>query len=293
MAMSLDDHYDSIIWVNLTVVIIYIAIKYLPLLVYIVKLCIDKCKYERSEGTTYDVSLLCCIFLVFGKQLESKKSDKKHRIFLQNARYSPRWWQITVLHIVVMGSAVIALGSALDLTLFAMTYVCTEDPNIDCYPQLIGENDTSLNITVDSPIQDCSFWNSDGVSERVTFLCFQKFFNLEQFLAVCGGIMALNIIALRTVMGLLISIKQKCSPNTNSTRLRCVRIFAIIITELIQAVVLLLHLVLGVTRISADSNMDAPETIFLTMNSAEIAIIFGTLATLLWLPWEKYIQESD
>ena len=238
--------------------------------------------------------------MVFGKQLDVKEepTEKEHKLYLRNIWYSSRCWQITVLHIAVFESVVLALGSALDLTLFAVTYVCTEDPNIDCYAQSIYGNDTSLNITVDSPIQDCSFWNSDGISEKVTFLCFQRTYSFEQFLAYSGGILVFTIILIRTALGILLSLKQywmKKFSQSTSTCLLGVRISSIFVAEVILAVLLLLHLVLGTTKVyvSADGIMDDPDIMFLTSNLADIVILCGTITTLLWLPWEKYMTTNN
>ena len=47
-------------------------------------------------------------------------------------------------------------------------------------------------------------------------------------------------------------------------------------------------LVLAVTRLTVDSTDDSPERTFLAMYAAEILVIFGITATLIWLPWEEY-----
>lgn len=316
MAMSLQSYYDSIVWLNLSVFILYFLIKYVPLSVYTMYLLVQlfkKCKQRNSpptpnqEGEQNNSSptsnqeeaptLPCLVLLVFGKQLGTKYATKKHKIYITDMECSPRIWQLAVFIIIILESTLLALGSALDLTLFEVTHVCTEDPYIDCFPQLINkDNQTNLTISVDRPIQDCSFWNSESILETVTFVCFQRYFNLEMFLGIAGGLVAFALIVLKTTIGLLIWLTRLCIRKSGkSTGCTCTYIthwIFIGVALVIEAVVVVLQLVLGVTKISADGTSDTPESVFLTMHNSEILVVVGTVATLLWLPWEQYVKHQ-
>jgi hypothetical protein len=299
--MSLLNYYDRIVWVNLAIYILYFIIKYLPAVVYffiwLVKCC-RKSNYSSSNSTGPPLPWL--LLLVFGKQLGIKmNTNKLHRIFLRDTKVMSRSGQIMVFYVLIFGSVVLALGSALDLTLFSPSHICTEDRNIDCYPQLIRGANATTNLTMlisdidtlSRPIPDCSYWNSEGVSSQVTFLCFQnKYFNFELFMAITGGLLAFAFIILNASIGFLLRITRSCMSKITSVPILAVRVIAIIVAVIVELVMALLCLVLAVVRTSVDEVEDDPGVVFLTMHASEILVIVGIVATLLWLPWEEYVK---
>ena len=303
MSVSLHDYYDRMVWVNLTVYIAYFLLKYVSGVVLGVISVIRKCRRSHSqpqpstsgnEAASKRPSLPCLVLLVFGKQLGLKDASKLHKLFIKDTDILCHCGQITVFYIVILGSVVLALGTALDLSLFSVTRVCTEDPIIDCYPQLLNDtvNATGLDISVDKPIQDCTFWNSVGVSNRVTFMCFQHFFNFDYFLAVSGGLLAFAFIVLNAMTGFLLRVTQ-CSVNKlKPLHMLVIRIFLIVVTVLVDIALAILCLVLGVDNVTPDSINDSPATVFLAMHSSVILVVVGTIATLLWLPWEEYVKHQ-
>jgi hypothetical protein len=56
----------------------------------------------------------------------------------------------------------------------------------------------------------------------------------------------------------------------------------------VEVIFAILGLVFGATGSTVDSTDDTPELTFLTMHTAELLLLFGAVATLLWLPWETY-----
>ena len=295
--MSLLNYYDRIVWVNLTIYILYFIIKYLPAVIYffiwLVKCC-QKDKGSPSKNTS--LPLPWVLLLVFGKQLGLKDASKLHKIILRDTAVMSRSGQIMVFYVIILGSIVLALGSAFDITFFSPSHICTEDPSIDCYPQLIsdtmGANATNLTMPVDisQPILDCSYWNSPGVSSQVTFTCFQReFFNFELFLAITGGLLAFAFIALNVSIGLLLRITRSCMNKITSVPILAVRVTFIIIFIIVELAMAILCLVLGVVNVTADTVDDDPGVTFLTMHASEILVIVGIVATLLWLPWEEYV----
>ena len=290
--MSLHNYYDRIVWVNLSIYMLYFIIKYLPAILYpIVRLINQKCSNSSSNST---LPLPWILLLIFGKQLGLRDASKLHKIFLKDTKVFSRCGQITVFYIVILGSIVLALGSAIDLTLFSVSHICTEDPNIDCYPQLIsGANESNLTMPIDisQPILDCSYWNSEGVSRQVTFACFQRDdFNFELFLAITGGLLAFAFIALNAAIGLLLQVTRSCMTKVDMKTMFGIRVVVIVLAIIIELVMAILCLVLGVTSRTADSTNDDPGVIFLTMHASEILVIVGVVATLLWLPWEEYVK---
>ena len=280
--MSLDQFYNRVVYLNLAIYAAYILIKYVlgPILL---------CAYVKQDDAVLNLQWM--VHLTFGKLIGTKNTTLP-KISLQNeTKKMSRHGQVVLLFIIMAAFVVLAVGTALDLSLFSRSHICTEDANIDCYPQLIsGMNSTGLNITTDEPIQDCAFWNSEGVSDRVTFVCYQKEFNFELLLVATGGLLALAFCVMKTTIGLLLTLTRflakKC--RCNDKFLYIIRIISAISLSIVEVILVVVCLVLAVTRLTVDSTNDSPEITFLAMYAAEILVIFGITATLIWLPWEEY-----
>ena len=138
MARALSDYYGRIVGVNLTIYFLYFLCKYpigsILLLYNVIK---QKRIYgaERSPDRNESKSLPWLLILAFGKQLGLKDASKLHKLHIKTMGAMSYWGQIAVFYVIIIGSAILALGSALDLTLFSPSHICTEDPSIDCYPQ--------------------------------------------------------------------------------------------------------------------------------------------------------------
>ena len=201
---------------------------------------------------------------------------------------------IIILFTIIATFGLLAVGSALDLTLFSVTHACTEDPNIDCYPRPIRDaKDAGLNITTDKPIEDCGPWNSEGVSDKVTFVCYQFVLNVELFLAVIGGLSTVFVFTMRATIKVLLSISVRiynyCTGKCGKC-LKAVWYVLVVITSAIELLLAIMGMVLGATGTSVDSTNDTPEVVFLATHATEILLVFGIIATLLWLPWDKYAK---
>ena len=306
MVLSLEEYYDLVFWINYVVYLAYFLIKYvLAPIVWAVLEYADRKKKKSSCLSNFAQLTQWFVLLIFGKQLAVKqlheRDDNNVPTFtLRKRRLS--YGATMVLFVLILSFFVLAVGSALDLTLLFVTHICTEDPNIDCYPQLIsGANDTGLNITIDEPIQDCSFWNSEGVSNRVTFVCYQFVFNVELFLAVIGGLLAFFIYAIKTTIGVFMFLTVCClgvciddsedKKGCTCRRCWCVnRIVLAILVSVIEIVLAIVCLVLGATGSTVDNSQDTPELIFVATHGAEVLVVFGIIATLFWLPWEDYTR---
>ena len=303
MATSLYTYYDRVVYLNLLIYLLYAIVKYL---IGLILLFIFQFKFQQTE-----TPIQWIVFYIFGKLLQTKRVKEGETIHIptialhSDTKKMSRHGQITLLFVVIVTSVILAVGTALDLSLFGVSHICTEDSRINCYPQLIsGANGTGLNISVDEPLQSCTYWNSEGVSERVTFICFDKEFNFDFFLASTGGLLALTLYVLKTATGVLLSLARCCVKTCNSiyridsknksytcTSTTCVfvvRIIFAVLASIVEVVLVILCLVLAVEMVSVDSVSDPPSITFLIMHAAEILVIFGITATLLWLPWEDY-----
>ena len=196
-----------------------------------------------------------------------------------------------ILFTLIATFGLLAIGSALNNTLLSVTHTCTEAPNINCYPQPINKvevQNAGLNISTDKPIKDCSFWNSEGVSDKVSFICYQLTFNVEIFLAIIGGLSTVFVATMRTVIRALLWCTRKCG-KINKKNAAAARYIFFGILSLIELVSAIFGMVLQGT---GTSDNDTPGVMFLATHAAEILLVFGIIPTLLLLPWEKYATRA-
>ena len=304
MARPLSDYFNRIVYVNLIIYFLYFLVKYVAGAFLLCDVIRQKRRTHNKteekpnkDESASSKSLPWLIILAFGKQLGLKDNSKLHKLQIKTTEAMSYCGQITLFYVVIVGSLILAFGSAIDLTLFSPSHICTEDPSIDCYPQLIsGANGSNLTMPVDvsEPIQDCSYWNSEGVSSQVTFFCFQEEFNFDLFLAVIGGLLAFAFIALNASIGLLLRITQSCKNKCQMSvkQMFWIRMISIVISIAIELAMVILCLVLGIARVSPDSVDDDPGITFLTMHASEILAVVAIITTLLWLPWEEYVREQ-
>ena len=313
MAVSLEYYHNLVLLINYIVYGSYLSIKYIvaPLLWLLLKW------WKKSRMIIQFMQFT--ILLIFGKQLRIKKhADQKDSYKILNMTLHERqlgYWATIVLFVLIATFGVLAVGSALDLTLLSVTHICSEDTQIDCYPQLIrGANDTGLNISISEPIQDCSFWNSEGVSDRVTFMCYQFVYDVKLFLAVIGGLLVFFIYTTKITIAVLLFLNVCCLGRTCTRCFPCRcslphyrlcgpiarrcksclcmnRFLVAFIASIIEIALAISYLVLGVTGNTVVGTNDSPELIIVVTHALEVLVVFGIIATLLWLPWEDYVSK--
>ena len=210
---------------------------------------------------------------------------------------------IVVLFVVITTFWVLALGSGLNFALLSVTHTCSEDRQIDCYPQLLqGANDTGLNITTSTPIQDCSFWKNKEIAGRVNFVCYQYILDIERFLSVIGGLLAVFIFAIKIAITLLRFLSVCClstheaESNRFKKNRRCClqvsRIMISVVASIVEIMLATFGYLLGVTGIIAHINEHTSDlTYFVAKHVTDFLLLFGLLSTLLWLPWEEYATD--
>ena len=91
------------------------------------------------------------------------------------------------------------------------TYVCTEDPQIHCFPLAIPPTtDEDLNISHSTPkISDCSKWVTSDISANVTFRCFKCVNNVQDAFAALGGLLSIFKIAIKIGFAILLFITKQ------------------------------------------------------------------------------------
>ena len=196
----------------------------------------------------------------------------------------------------------LAIGSALNVILLSVTHTCTEAPNINCYPQPINKvevQNAGLNISTNKPIEDCSFWNSEGVSDKVSFICYQLVFNVEIFLAIIGGLSTVFVATMRAIIRVLLWCTRKCGKTMQEKYRKCLkparyaRYFRYALFGIFSLIELLLAIFSMVLQGTGTSDNDTPGVMFLTTHAAEIVLAIGIIPTLLLLPWESYATREN
>lgn len=297
------------IGINMILYLLYIIVKF----VVLIQLVVVRLKYKHEIPS-------CCskpfyvmaslVSLVFGRPLgvvqrhedeyRADELDQEHSVPTLYIRKTRLGYQaIELLTIVIAAFCILALNSSLNASVLQVTRICSEDPKIHCYPIAIYPNDSiQNNITQGKEITDCTFWNSEGISSRVTFICFRYKLSFDLFFAVFGGLATIFTLTMKIVAGTLLFLAEKftspgkwlrricCCCNTN--RLRVTRIFLALLT-------LCAEYGLVFAAISFDTQSFEEDTLPQTLQKLfpRVALVVGIVSTALWLPWEKYASNTN
>ena len=332
MARSLQYHYNIVFWTNYAIYLLYFIIKYLvaPILWILLELADESKKNsyvkrivkwilpERWSSRTDErlakfakitTPMRWVILQLFGGPLgvierrdDEYKPDKRDSnniptLYIREKKLT--YGAIMVLSMLIVTFGILTLSSAVNLSLVRITHVCSEDPNIYCYPQLItGANETivrqfNIIININEPILDCAFWESEGVSSQVTFECFQFVYNVEAFLATIGGLLTIFTITMKISTGVLLWLNESCNCCTGCcvNGKHTIRAILAATASLVEIALAVMCFVFGTSGLLADSEGNSTLLRFTAQHAVKALIIFGVVATLLWLPWEKYVQE--
>ena len=164
MVRSLDFYSCLVYWVNYAFYLLYAVIKYFVASVFWV---LSKYAKEDEKDTKFakiTIPMQWLILQLFGGPLgitEIHANDGDHNPtpnpkpnpnpnpthYIRNTKVS--YEGIMVLSLIIITFGILTLSSAVDLSLLRITHVCSEDPHIDCYPQLIsGANETLVDTCV-------------------------------------------------------------------------------------------------------------------------------------------------
>jgi hypothetical protein len=311
MAETLEFYYSLVFLINYLVYLSYFLIKYIaaPILWFILERADRKKKEHSCLGKFARITrvMQSVILLIFGNQLAIKKNsavrDPNNIPTMTLRRRTLSYGGTMVLFVLIITFGILAVGSALDIALLSVTHVCSENPTVDCFPQLLpGENDAGLNMTIslDEPVRDCSYWNSKGVTHKITFVCYQVALDGQKFLAIVGGLLSFFIYAMKGTITVMLFLSVWClgggregEKNTKSKnccrRCLCVdRIVVAIVLSIIEIVVAIVCLSFGASGAAVDTVHNSPDIVFAAKYAPQVLLVFGVMATLLWLPWEEY-----
>ena len=311
MGKSLKFYTDIIFWTNYAFYLVYLVIKIVAaVLLYLLERANkdqDSCVSPVAKTTK---PMRWLVLHLFGGPLGILERNDDYQdetdendipmLYIRKKRLS--YGTIMILCMLFVAFVILALSSATNIALLRTTHICSEDPQINCYPQLTADANDSIielyNITIDTsqPIEDCSFFNSEVVSTQVTFDCYQFVYNVELFVAVVGGLLTFFNTTMKFATGFLLWVNECCSCcvgccTTTKKVFRFILVGLAGVTEIILAIVCM---VFGLMEgVLADAESDSPILRFLAMHVVEILIGCGIIATLLCLPWERYVDEDE
>ena len=265
---------------------------------------------QNTEESSWTCTQFCCcckvmhcmrslVLLLFGAPLgivqqrkdeyrpdEKPDENKVPTLYIRRTRLS--YQAIVLLAVLIFSFLLIAIITSFDAALLSVTRICSEDPNIYCYPEAIDPNDDiHNNITYDKEITDCAFWNSEGISSRVTFLCFRFKYSPGIFIAVFTAILSIFKIGTKFVAGILLSLGgcfNKCKCNKC---VECARISLALIAFFIEYGLVIYSFILANQAIEDGTDLETLQQSF-----PKAAVVAGIVSTTLWLPWEKYAQRT-
>ena len=157
MAKSLYYYYDIIFWTNYAFYLLYLAIRVISFfLLYLLEIANknkDSCIAPIAKITK---PMRWLILNLFGGPLgilerldkyEEDDIDDNDIPTLHICKKKISYGSIMLLFMLIVGFGILALSSASNLALIQVTHICSEDPDIDCYPQLIrGANETIIDL---------------------------------------------------------------------------------------------------------------------------------------------------
>ena len=197
----------------------------------------------------------------------------------------------------ILGIIILCFGLLLLLTMYSIylldvSFICSEDPTLYCFPQLVSNNDT-YNSVIDTHkrITNCDIW----INQNVTFRCFEYALNANGALAAGGGLMSIFVIGSHTIISIIVNIYQ----HTNNYRrirqaLKITVLVILVFVNLIASITIAVFTLAG-TRDSFESNGPSfvqNVTVYLAKNGVQLVIILGTLELLLFIQWEHYQEEK-
>ena len=281
------------IGMNMILYTLYVFIKFVVLIqLLLLPMILDQIPSCCSKLISAMGSLVA---LVFGRPLgvvqrhedeyRAIELDEEHKVpilYIRKTRLS--YQAIELLTIIIASFFILALNSSLNASVLQVTQICSEDPKIHCYPVAIDPNDTiQNNITYSEEITDCAFWNSEGISSRVTFLCFRYKLSFDTFFTVFGGLTVVFTLTMKIASGTLLFVAEK---RTYCCSIECftrARIITATITLLAEYIIIFISLSFDINSYQEGTLLNALQKI-----SPRVALVIGIVSTTLWLPWETY-----
>lgn len=130
--------------------------------------------------------------------------------------------EVSFLFLLIVSFLLLAGVTAWDVFFLEETYVCSEELSIYCFPLDIDNAavDFEINFTEaqEHRITNCSFWESEELSGRVTLLCFHWVLNSKAILSMVGGLLTIFVLSMKVLGAALIMLSKAFIEGVSSLR---------------------------------------------------------------------------
>ena len=141
-------------------------------------------------------------------------TNKIPRLYIRNVELSS--YEVSHLALLIFTFFLLADITSWDLFFLEESHVCSESPNVSCFPVPKDVSSISDGIELsgnfsefhEQRITNCSFWNSENISSHVTFLCFKWVFNSDATLSAFGGLLTVFVLTVKIMTATLIALSE-------------------------------------------------------------------------------------
>ena len=152
-------------------------------------------------------------YLKRDKVKKLKTSTAIPKLYIRNVELSA--CEVSHLALLIFTFFLLADITSWDVFFLEETHVCSESPNISCFPVPKDQGSTDeIEVAVNfseihkQRITNCSFWNSENISSQVTFMCFQWVFNTDTTVSAFGGLLTVFMLTVKIITAALIALSE-------------------------------------------------------------------------------------
>lgn len=235
------------------------------------------------------------------------------RLFLHGEEIG--YTQMSVLSFLILIFALLAAVTACDHYFLDLSFICSEQPDVSCFPVAIySPSDDLITYAQKHKITNCSYWTSEEWSGLVTFECFRWVYDSKGAISAVGGLLSLFLITMKILSSSLLAclswMIKKCRhrskqnkkrdlesgnshPDDYSSVIKCYLIIRMIVTMVAAAIEFLFGGILLKFIAVAESGVNGKVVTFFYYHGCQLLLIFGIFSSLLLLPLELYATAGE
>lgn len=223
--------------------------------------------------------------------LESDETeDGVRKVFIRGTHV--KGMDLDIIGVIILCFFLLLMLTMYSTYLLEVSFSCSEDPAHYCFPQLINSKAPD-NPVIDENIRitNCSNWINPGVASKVTFRCFRYALNGKEALVVGGGLLAIFVVSMRTLISIIVNIYEHM--NKHKFILQTLRITLLVILVCFNLASSLIIMVFTLAdNLESLESEGAPVAqqvaAYIAENGVQLVIILGTMELLLLIDWERY-----
>ena len=231
------------------------------------------------------------------KQKRVKKADKETpRVYIRGVPLGHK--ELSYLMLLIYSFFLLVGITAWDVFFLEVTYVCSEDSSVSCFPLAIDHSvidDVGVNLVEaqEHRITNCSLWDSESLSGRISFLCFRWNLNSKAVISTVGGLLTVFVLSVKILAAALMSASEAVINKAKSLRgrhlvSRHLSFLRIAILLLVGTVEVSFAVMVLVGYLFVRQNHWNSLFVFYNNLGNQIILCFGILSTVLHLPIEKF-----